>query len=86
MHRITLKDDGTYAMEPNEYLGGRGYTGFWAVQNNNMVWRHNTGDSGEPDINPILPESDTRFVLVETSGKHTQYELIRAIKSKRCAP
>lgn len=86
MHRITLKDDGTYAMDANEYRGGHGYTGFWMVQNNHMVWRHKGGDTGEPDINPILPESDTRFKLVEMNGKHTQYELIRAIESKRCTP
>lgn len=86
MHRITLKDDGSYSMDPNEYFGGNGYTGFWAVQNNHMIWRHKTGDTGEPDINPILPESDTRFVLVEMNGTRTQYELIHAVKSKRCTP
>ncbi|MGP1665358.1 MAG: hypothetical protein ACTS5I_05485, partial [Rhodanobacter sp.] len=87
MHRVELKDDGTYAMEPNEFgVGNRnGYTGHWAVQGQNMVWRHNQG-SGGLDENPILAESDTRFTLIDGNGRRTKFELIRPVPSKRCDP
>jgi hypothetical protein len=48
------------------------------------VWKADRRGTGELDINPILPESDTRFVLVEGNGRHTQFELISAITSNRC--
>jgi hypothetical protein len=87
MHRIELKDDGTYAMEPNHLGIGNpsGYTGHWAVQGENMVWRHDQGP-GELDVNPIQPVSDTRFTLVEGNGSRTNFELIHAVPSTRCAP
>lgn len=87
MHRVELKDDGTYAMEPNEFGAGNrnGYTGHWAVQGQNMVWRHSQGGGGL-DENPILFESDTRFTLIEGNGRRTNFELIRAAPSKRCDP
>lgn len=87
VHRIELKDDGTYAMEPSQWGAGNpnGYTGHWVVQGRNMVWRHNRGPS-DLDVNPMLPESDTRFTLVEGNGTRTIYELIRAVPSQRCKP
>lgn len=87
MHRIELKDDGTYAMAPNPLGIGNpaGYTGHWAVRGENMVWRHNQGPS-ELDVNPIEPLSDTRFTLIEGNGSRTNFELIRAIPSTRCTP
>lgn len=85
MYRIELKDDGTYAMEPNVAgVGSRsGYTGHWAVQGNNMVWRHDQGGS-DLDVNPILPESDTRFALIEGNGSRTNFERVRAVASEVC--
>lgn len=85
MYRIELKDDGSYVIEPNQKGSGdpRGYTGRWAVQGQNMVWRHDQY-VGDLDVNPILPESDTRFTLIEGNGRRTNYELIRAVSSERC--
>lgn len=85
MYRVTLKDDGTYVMDANEFFGGQAYSGYWVVQGNNFVWRHMIGNTGEADINPILPENDKKFTLVEGNGKHTQFELITRLKSNRCA-
>lgn len=88
IHRITLKDDGRYVMAPSEYSSDRsgGYTGYWAVQGNSMIWRHEQKSTGEPDINPILPDSDTRFTLIEENGRRTRYELIEAVRSTTCTP
>ncbi len=87
VYRIILKDDGTYIQEPNQVIGGQANTGYWMVQSGNMVWRHKTGmNTGEPDINPITIESETRFMLKEQSGRFTQFELIEAVKSTRCTP
>ena len=87
MFRITLKDDGTYIMDPNQITGSpTGYKGYWAVQGNNMIWRHIDSASHEIDINPILRESDTRFTLVEENESLTKYELIQSIKSTKCSP
>ncbi len=85
--RILLKDDGTYDMAPNEAGMGSptGYTGYWAVQGQYMVWRHNAGVTG-PDVNKIIEPSPAGFTLVETSGKHTRYELIQQAQSTRCTP
>lgn len=87
MRRIELKDDGTYVMAPS-HLGidpPGGYTGTWEVQGNNMVWHNNQG-TREPDINPMQRLSDTHFRLRENSGRHTDFELIRAVPSSRCKP
>ena len=83
MHRIELKDDGSYAMEANALGIGNssGYTGHGVVQGKNMVWRHDQG-GGELDVNPILADKGDRFTLVEGNGRHTNYELIRAVASK----
>lgn len=87
MFRITLKDDGTYIMDPNQITGSpTGYKGYWAVQGNNMIWRHIDSATQEIDINPIIPESATRFTLVEKNESLTKYELIRPIKSNTCSP
>ena len=87
MFRITLKDDGTYLMVAGESRVTRErYTGFWAVQGENMVWRHNVAQAQALDVNRILPESDTRFTLVEENGSHTLFERIQAAKSSRCTP
>jgi hypothetical protein len=88
MYRITLGDDGRYSAEQSRD-GAQVYvidTGYWMVQNNNMVWRSERHSRVEADINPILPESATRFQLVEGNGKHTQFELISAARSSRCTP
>lgn len=88
IHRITLKENGRYVMAPNEYSSNRSavYTGYWAVQGKNMIWRHEQINTTEPDINPILPDSDTRFTLIEENGKRTRYERIKAIESSTCSP
>jgi hypothetical protein len=87
MFRITLKDDGTYLMVAGESQVNRErYTGFWAVQGENMVWRHNLAQPQALDVNRILPESDSRFALVEENGSHTQFERIQAVQSNRCTP
>jgi hypothetical protein len=86
MYRITLKDDGRFAVEDNKD-GIQVHvidTGYWMVQNDHMVWKGDRGGTGELDINRILPESDTRFVLVEGNGSHTQFELVKAAESSRC--
>jgi hypothetical protein len=86
MRRIELKDDGTYVMAPS-HLGidpPGGYTGTWAVQGDTMVWHNNQG-TREPDINPMQRLSDQHFRLRENSGRHTDFELIRAIPSSRCS-
>lgn len=85
VRRIELKDDGTYFMEPS-LLGtdyASGYTGYWAMQGQSMVWRHNQGNK-ELDVDKILSASDTSFTLLEGNGKHTEFELIRAVSSSRC--
>ncbi len=87
MRRIELKDDGTYAME-DSLLGidrPGGFTGRWAVRGTKMVWQHDQGGGGL-DVNAILPESDTRFTLIEGNGSRTVYELIRAVTSQHCKP
>ncbi len=85
MRRIELKDDGSYAMAPSasgtDPAGG--YRGQWAVRGENLVWHH--AGSSDPDINPMLPDGPSRFTLVEGNGSRTQYELIRAVPSRRCA-
>jgi hypothetical protein len=87
MFRITLKDDGTYLMVAGDSrVSGERYTGFWAVQGENMVWRHNVAQAQALDVNRILPESDSRFALVEENGTHTQFERIQAVQSTRCTP
>jgi hypothetical protein len=87
MFRISLKDDGTYIMDPNHITGSpTGYKGYWAVQGNNMIWRHIDSASQEIDINPILRESKTRFTLVEKNESLTKYELIQSVKSNKCSP
>ena len=87
MRRIELKDDGTYAMESAHTgmdLPG-GYTGHWAVQGQNMVWRHDQSGS-DLDINKILPHGDANFTLIEANGSQTNFELIRQVASTRCTP
>ncbi|MFC4763124.1 Kelch repeat-containing protein [Dyella koreensis] len=88
MFRLTLKDDGTYVEEPNEAGFGNptGYRGYWMVQGDNMVWRDKARPQLGADINPLFPESDTRFTLVEGNGSRTHFELIQATPSSRCTP
>ncbi len=40
VHRITLQDDGRYAMAPSADGSDRGYTSTWAIEGGNMVWHH----------------------------------------------
>jgi hypothetical protein len=61
------------------------YTGYWAVQDGNMVWRHNVSNNGEADINSIKTESDTQFIPTEGNGAHTNFELIEATPSTVCS-
>ncbi len=86
MYRIVLKDDGTYSMmQPGASDSSPPlYTGYWTVQGKNMVWRHQVGNTGEADINPIQQQSDSQFTLTEGNGSHTVYELIEAVKSNEC--
>lgn len=86
MYRITLNDDGRHSVEQNRD-GKEVYaidTGYWLAQNNHRVWRSGQQGRVEADINPILPESDTRLQPVENTGKHTPFEPISAAKSSRC--
>lgn len=84
--RITLKDDGTYSVQPNAAGIGDpgGYTGYWMVQGNKVVWRDRARPELGPDINPILSESEGHFILMEQDGRHTQFELIKRVVSDRC--
>lgn len=79
--RIVLKDDGTYSTQPD---GGVVYTGFWKTEGDKMVWRHNQGGSDQADVNPILPQSETRFELIEQNGWHTRFDLIEKASSTQC--
>lgn len=81
--RYILNDDGTYSTQP-AVSGGHTYTGYWMVQGDSMVWKHNESYSNEPDINPILSHSETGFELLEMNGWHTHFKLIDKINSKRC--
>jgi hypothetical protein len=84
--RITMKDDGTYAVQPN--AGGigdpAGYTGYWMVQGDSVVWRDRARPELGPDINPVISQSDGRFVLLEQDGRRTQFDLIKPVVSDRC--
>lgn len=88
MHRITLKDDGTYRMEANESGAGghAGYTGHWAVQGQAMVWRHNEAPGVGLDVNPMRQIDSDHFILTEENGMSTKYELIRRVPSTTCKP
>lgn len=87
MHRVDLNDDGTYSMmKPGADANSAPlYKGYWAIQGQNMVWRHGNGGNGEADINPIKMLSATEFTLTEGNGTHTAFDLIEAIPSKRCS-
>ena len=85
--RITLNDDGTYWVQPNAASGlvdSAGDSGYWMVQGSHMVWRDRARPGLGPDINPILSESDGRFVLMERNGRHTQFEWIKDVAGSRC--
>jgi hypothetical protein len=85
-YRIRFKDDGSYVMT-NSYSGRGhkdGYHGYWAVQDNNLVWRHYSGGR-EFDINKILPQDEQTFKVVEMNGSQTIYELIKLQKSTTCS-
>lgn len=84
--RVTLNDDGTYAMAPAEQTLGASYTGYWAVQGNSMIWRHNQNNTGELDVNLINQINDTRFTLTEQNGSQTRYDLIESMQSSKCVP
>lgn len=86
MFRITLNDDGSYIMDPNlaEEGNAKGYQGHWMVQSKHLVWRHDSQDQKELDINPILAIDDNSFELSEADGKQTRFELIRKIDSNNC--
>ncbi len=88
MRRVELKDDGSYWMAPsavgNDPAGG--YRGRWSVSGGRMTWRDSRRFDGEPDINKILPDTKTRFTLVEGDGSHTVFEWIRPLPSQRCQP
>ncbi len=83
-HRIVLKDDGTYSMQPDGGYTTHIYTGYWMVQGEKMVWRHSQGLHRDLDINQILPQSETRFELIEENGWHTRFDLIEKMNSKTC--
>lgn len=88
MRRVELKDDGTYWMAPSA-MGGdpaEGYRGRWSVSGGRMTWRDSRRPDNEPDINKILPDTKTRFTLIEGDGSHTVFEWIRPLPSQRCQP
>ena len=77
-NRITLSDDGRYAMDS--------YTGSWSVRGRDMVWQHDQGPVHDGDINRILPESPTRFTLIEVNGSRTKFERVGALPTEKCKP
>ena len=81
VHRIELKDDGTYAMT----AGAQRYTGSWRVENDQMVWQHEQSP-GAHDVNPITDRGETRFDLTEENGEITRFTRIRQVLSKKCKP
>lgn len=83
--RIILKDDGTYTTQPDGGYSANVYTGYWMVQGDKMVWRHNQGPYRDLDINQILPQDETHFELIEQNGWHTRFNLIEKMSSKTCA-
>ena len=88
MFRVTLKDDGSFVEAPNAagYGNPAGYTGYWMVQGDYLVWRDNARPSLGPDVNRILEPSDGAFALVEGNGSHTRFERIQPVPSNRCTP
>lgn len=75
-------------LEPDEFgVGSRTpYTGHWAIQGQNMVWRHDQGPSDGLDVNPMKLTDSDNFTLTEGSGSTTKYELIRRVPSAVCKP
>jgi hypothetical protein len=86
VYRVTLHDDGRYVMAPNAGGGDRGFSGTWAVEGTDMVWRHDQFPGAGRDVNPISEASDARFTLTEQNGSQTRFELIEAAKSTKCVP
>ncbi|MEJ2402875.1 MAG: kelch repeat-containing protein [Candidatus Thiodiazotropha sp.] len=85
IYRIRFKDDGSYIMT-NSFSGSgkrSGYRGYWAVQDNYLVWRHYSGPD-RFDINEIIPVNDQRFKVIEMNGTQTVYDLINLKKSTKC--
>lgn len=87
IRRITLKDDGTYQMNPLVQGGDRqnGYQGYWMTQAGHMVWRNQSG-LGELDINQIAEEGDGWFTVIEGNGARTRFERMDTHISNRCLP
>lgn len=86
MFRVNLYDDGTYVELPGSGGGGDpdGYRGYWMVQGDAMVWVDKRHPEYGSDINPIIEQSQHRFVLIEHTGRHTTFEWIKPISSQRC--
>jgi hypothetical protein len=84
VHRIELKDDGRYVMQPNHFdnLPPGDVTGDWKVQDNHIVWRD--GKSGTVDTNPMENVRDGHFEVIENNGTRTSFDRIEATPSTRC--
>jgi hypothetical protein len=87
MRRVELKDDGTFVQAPSLLGIDRtgGYAGRWEVKGTSIIWYADNGYS-EPDVNPMQRTGEHSFTLTEGNGTHTEFELIRAVASTRCAP
>jgi hypothetical protein len=83
VHRIELKDDGTYVLHPNRARVSRSQTGRWNVAKDEMIWRYDASP-GTRDVNPIERVNEKRFNLTETDGRTTHFELVRKVTGKRC--
>lgn len=80
----TLNDDGTYVIKDDTVMHQQ-YIGYWAVQGNYMIWRSKSVNTGKADVNKIVSGDKTHFGLIEMDGGNTQFELIQAANSSKCA-
>jgi len=87
MH-IRLTDDGRYQAEQNTD-GVRPIEvdrGYWMVQGDAMVWRTLRSPGMDPDVNPIIEESETGFVLRERNGSLSRFQRLEALPPGKCSP
>ncbi len=84
--RLQLKDDGSYSAESvqGSIDEGKIYQGLWARQGNAIAWRHQQGGT-EIELNPLELRDQRSFVLTETDGTKTLFELNQAADSTRCS-
>lgn len=88
VHRITMRDDGTFTSEPmSDYSRTRqpvGTSGYWGENEGRMVWIYNDGAIWPPDVNRIESQSTDKFSLIEVNGERTEFVRERQIESALC--